>query len=33
MAWSYAARMEVKSGNDWKNAQAYSARVEERPAA
>lgn len=30
MAWSFAARMEGKSGNDWRFAQDYCAKVEER---
>lgn len=29
MAWSFAARMEGRSGNDWHNAESYCRRVEE----
>ena len=31
MAWSYHARMNRRNGNDWREAQSWLARIEERP--
>jgi hypothetical protein len=31
MAWSYAARIQGRNGNDWREAREFSRRVNERP--